>query len=659
MDELPIQLHQNQNEELLSSQDNCAINSIDNASSITESNIQSLPEVNTIIKENPSTTINNPINLPNTQLNETEDDKNSDNDPAENETNTQAINEMLAQLQTEQEDPTKSDSTRLVNPTRVKQDPLSENLPQKKETKKLLTTFNTELPVDEIEGTTITYTSNKDVQYMSINLIASKLLQGALSSSSSTYINISKRNFITYLSYQKPCLLSDDAFFDVLSYVYANIDKQSALQLLNEYVVNHFKGELQGNTALLNRVCEFYKRNDVNERIKFYNHELTIGELVSTIQDKDDIRTYTLFMEWSGQKVYATNDSDKEQVELPLDKSTSYFEITKWSSHEIAKQLTLITCHLFRNINAKEVLNCLWTKADKMKTSPNITKLINRFNQISCWMSDEILSYDHASQRGKIIAKFIEIADELQKMKNYNDCFNIVTAFNYLPIKRLTKSWNRVGETALETLKKLSNLCSLTRNWGNLREEYKKYKEIKETSDKIGCIPYVGYFLKELAFIDEGPKYFNDNDLICVEKIVKVGKVIDELKYFQKMGYNYQPAFALSVLAEPKPQDEDKLLALSKKLEPKFILLKSKTMKKRITETDQKYGYFNIGGNAFSNVLSSNVINNNNSNSGSGGNKNNQSVFNGVFKSFLKENANVNSKVMTLRERLQLRNLLI
>ena len=120
MDELPIQLHQNQNEELLSSQDNCAINSIDNASSITESNIQSLPEVNTIIKENPSTTINNPINLPNTQLNETEDDKNSDNDPAENETNTQAINEMLAQLQTEQEDPTKSDSTRLVNPTRVK-----------------------------------------------------------------------------------------------------------------------------------------------------------------------------------------------------------------------------------------------------------------------------------------------------------------------------------------------------------------------------------------------------------------------------------------------------------------------------------------------------------------------------------------------------------
>lgn len=658
MDELPIQLHQNQNEELLSSQDNCAINSIDNASSITESNIQSLPEVNTIIKENPSTTINNPINLPNTQLNETEDDKNSDNDPAENETNTQAINEMLAQLQTEQEDPTKSDSTRLVNPTRVKQDPLSENLPQKKEIKKLLTTFNTELPVDEVEGTTITYTSNKDVQYMSINLIASKLLQGALSSSS-TYINISKRNFITYLSYQKPCLLSDDAFFDVLSYVYVNIDKQSALQLLNEYVVNHFKGELQGNTALLNRVCEFYKRNDVNERIKFYNHELTIGELVSTIQDKDDIRTYTLFMEWSGQKVYATNDSDKEQVELPLDKSTSYFEITKWSSHEIAKQLTLITCHLFRNINAKEVLNCLWTKADKMKTSPNITKLINRFNQISCWMSDEILSYDHASQRGKIIAKFIEIADELQKMKNYNDCFNIVTAFNYLPIKRLTKSWNRVGETALETLKKLSNLCSLTRNWGNLREEYKKYKEIKETSDKIGCIPYVGYFLKELAFIDEGPKYFNDNDLICVEKIVKVGKVIDELKYFQKMGYNYQPAFALSFLAEPKPQDEDKLLALSKKLEPKFILLKSKTMKKRITETDQKYGYFNIGGNAFSNVLSSNVINNNNSNSGSGGNKNNQSVFNGVFKSFLKENANVNSKVMTLRERLQLRNLLI
>ena len=638
MDELPIQFNQNQHEELLSSQ-NPAINSVDNTQSIIESNNQSLVEVNNIIKENPP---NEALNIQENQLNENEEDKNSDNDPAENETNTQAINEMLAQLQTEQEDPTKGDSTRLVNPTKVKQDPLSENLPQKKEIKKLLTTFNTELPFDEIEGNTIIYTSNKDVQYMSLNLIASKLFKDA--TKSSNYINISKRNFITYLSYQKPCLLSDDAFFDMLSYIYDNIDKQSAFRLLNEYVVNHFKGELQNNNELLNRVCDFYKKEDLNESIKFCKHSLTVGDLVSTLQDKDDVKTYAQLMEWSEQKVYVTNDSEKEQVELPIEKYTTCFEITKWSSHEIAKQLTLITFHLFRNIEAKEVLNCLWTKADKMKTSPNITKLINRFNQISCWMSDEILSYDHASQRGKIIAKFIEIADELQKMKNYNDCFNIVTAFNYLPIKRLTKSWNRVGETALETLKKLSNLCSLTRNWGNLREEYKKYKEIKETSDKIGCIPYLGYFLKELAFIDEGPKYFNDNDLICVDKIVKVGKVIEELKYFQKMGYNYQPAFALSFLAEPKPQDEDKLLALSKKLEPKFILLKSKTMKKRPTETDQKYSYFNMGGNAFSNMMSNN--------------KNNQSVFNGIFKSYLKENGNINSKTMTLRERLQLRNLL-
>ena len=551
---------------------------------------------------------------------------------------------MLAQLQTEREDPAQGESTRLIAPTPVKQDPLSESLPQKKETKKILTAFNAELPFDEIEGSTITYTSNKDVQYMSLNLIASQLLNEP---TKSNYVNISKRNFITYLSYQKPCLLSDDAFFSMLSYVFENVDQQSALQLLNEYVVNHFRGELQNNNDLLNRVCEFYKKKDLNEKIKFYNHSLTIEDLISTIQDKDDVKTYTQFMEWSGQIRFDTNDNEKEPVELPTEKYASCFEITKWSSREIAKQLTLITYHLFKNIEAKEVLNCLWTKADKMKTSPNITRLINRFNQISCWMSDEILSYDHASQRGKIIAKFIEIADELQKMKNYNDCFNIVTAFNYLPIKRLSKSWNRVGETALETaletLKKLSNLCSLTRNWGNLREEYKKYKEIEESSDKTGCIPYVGYFLKELAFIDEGPKYFNDNDLISVEKIVKVGKVIDELKYFQKIGYNYQPAFALSFLAEPKPQDEDKLLALSKKLEPKFILLKSKTLKKRPTETDQKFSYFNMGGNGFNNMMSNN--------------KNSQ-VFNGIFKSYLKEKGNVNSKVMTLSERLQLMKLL-
>ena len=64
---------------------------------------------------------------------------------------------------------------------------------------------------------------------------------------------------------------------------------------------------------------------------------------------------------------------------------------------------------------------------------------IDRFNKLSLWIIEEILSYDKSSLRSKVIEKFILVAHECFLIYNFNDCFNIITALVNPLIKCLRK----------------------------------------------------------------------------------------------------------------------------------------------------------------------------------------------------------------------------
>jgi hypothetical protein len=103
----------------------------------------------------------------------------------------------------------------------------------------------------------------------------------------------------------------------------------------------------------------------------------------------------------------------------------------------------------------------------------------------------------------------------------------------------------------------------------------------------------VGYYLKELAFIEEGPKYIMEPNLVNVEKIKKVARILKEINEFQNRNYSFKPVFKLAMLADPQTSNDEELGDLSLKLgkillylEPKFTLSKSKNLSKRPTRSD-------------------------------------------------------------------------
>ena len=225
-----------------------------------------------------------------------------------------------------------------------------------------------------------------------------------------------------------------------------------------------------------------------------------------------------------------------------------------------------------------------------MEKSPNITKLIIRFNKISKWIMEEILSYDSSKDRAKVIELFLCVAQELRNIHNLNDCFAVITTFNHLCIKRLKKTWKQVTQHSKNLQKELSKLCSILKNFEAIKNEFLQYKNnINDINDlKEGCIPYLAPYLKDLAFLEEGHKYFNDNKLINIHKLLIVGKNIRNIKESQIFIYSYKPVYSLAFLSDPEPLEDNELTTLSEALEPKYKLNSKKSKMKRKTNTEIK-----------------------------------------------------------------------
>jgi hypothetical protein len=238
---------------------------------------------------------------------------------------------------------------------------------------------------------------------------------------------------------------------------------------------------------------------------------------------------------------------------------------------------------------------------------------------------EEILSYDSSKDRARIIEIFISVAEELRNMHNLNDCFAVITTFNHLCIKRLKRTWEKVKEYAKNKQKELSNLCSILKNFENIKNEFLEYKNnIKDINEvQEGCIPYLAPYLKDLAFLEEGHKYLNENKLINIHKIIFVGKIIKNIKDSQMFVYSYKPVYCLSILSDPDPLDDDELTDLSEHLEPKFKLNTKKTKIKRKTKTEIKFEKIKSG-------------------------------LSPLFIEYIKEYSSTMSKKMTLSERIKL-----
>uniref|UniRef100_A0A7M4E1B3 Ras protein specific guanine nucleotide releasing factor 1 n=1 Tax=Crocodylus porosus TaxID=8502 RepID=A0A7M4E1B3_CROPO len=234
------------------------------------------------------------------------------------------------------------------------------------------------------------------------------------------------------------------------------------------------------------------------------------------------------------------------------------------SALEIAEQLTLLDHLVFKKIPYEEFFGQGWMKLEKNERTPYIMKNTKHFNDVSNLIASEIVRNEDVSVRVSAIEKWVAVADICRCLHNYNAVLEITSSLNRSAIFRLKKTWLKVSKQTKALIDKLQKLVSSEGRFKNLREALKNCDP--------PCVPYLGMYLTDLAFIEEGTPNYTEDGLVNFSKMRMISHIIREIRQFQQTSYKieHQPKVTQYLLDQSFVMDEESLYEASLRIEPKL-----------------------------------------------------------------------------------------
>jgi son of sevenless-like protein len=215
-------------------------------------------------------------------------------------------------------------------------------------------------------------------------------------------------------------------------------------------------------------------------------------------------------------------------------------------------------------------------------------KLIDLFNGIANWSAAQVLRHSKIEDRAQEVKKFMKIAIELRRNNNFNGCQEILAGLNDSAIYRLRATWLKIekDEKLVSEYEEIRRILSPDKSWQTYRH---LLKEIQPP-----CIPYIGMYLTDLTFIEDGnPNYLpttdNRSDIINFEKCRKQAVVIGNILLYQQDMYNFvrvDPIYDMFAKGLRGSEDKDALHKLSRQVEPPEMVEEAK--RKAVKKADNQ-----------------------------------------------------------------------
>nr|XP_034181172.1 ras-specific guanine nucleotide-releasing factor 2-like [Osmia lignaria] len=242
------------------------------------------------------------------------------------------------------------------------------------------------------------------------------------------------------------------------------------------------------------------------------------------------------------------------------------------SALEIAEQMTYLDHKIFVSISSEEFLGQAWMKTDKAVRAPHILLMTKRFNEVSQLVVSEIIRRSNMSARVAAIEKWTAVADISRVLHNYNGVLQICAAFTNSSVFRLKKTWEKVSKTTKQTIERLQTIVSSDGRFRNLRDALHRCDP--------PCIPYLGLYLTDLSFIEEGTPTMTEDGLLNFSKMRMIAHVIREIRHFQQTPYKIELITKVTnYLLDPSLLlNEKDLYRMSLEIEPRTSRLSSSAL---------------------------------------------------------------------------------
>ncbi|XP_032792835.2 ral guanine nucleotide dissociation stimulator-like 1 isoform X2 [Daphnia magna] len=243
----------------------------------------------------------------------------------------------------------------------------------------------------------------------------------------------------------------------------------------------------------------------------------------------------------------------------------------------MAEQLTRLDTELFKRVIPHQCLGAVWSRRDRDKgkigkgtrssEASSVAATVEQFNAVSYRVISTILvgsTEPRSQQRARVIAKWIDVAQELRVLKNFSSLKAIISALQSNPIYRLKHVWANVPRDKVEVYEELARIFSEENNQSAqrellMKEGTAKFAETAGENDRQmlkviqkqavhsnlishGTIPYLGTFLTDLTMVDTAIPDTTADGLINFDKRRKEFEVLAQIKLLQGAANSYQIA---------------------------------------------------------------------------------------------------------------------
>ncbi|KAH0557045.1 hypothetical protein GP486_005166 [Trichoglossum hirsutum] len=196
-----------------------------------------------------------------------------------------------------------------------------------------------------------------------------------------------------------------------------------------------------------------------------------------------------------------TSGTTTESIHLPF--------ILAFDSDLLARQFTLIEKDALDEVDWRELVELKWKQASpvvrdwveflRTQEPKGVEMVIARFNLMVKWAMSEIVMTRNIEERARTIVKYIHIAAHARSYQNFATMYQITIALLGIDVARLTKTWNLVPKSDLQTFRSMEALVQPIRNFHSLRVE------METAVGEGGCIPFVGIYTHDLIYNAQRP----------------------------------------------------------------------------------------------------------------------------------------------------------
>lgn len=287
--------------------------------------------------------------------------------------------------------------------------------------------------------------------------------------------------------------ISTKDFFDKIAGLYQqNPDKygQAVYQMLQTWLSDELSHQNEQKVLNDSSLMQLLPSTD-NENMKW-------GELKAYVQEisqKSFSEAPGLLIESSGSYSSLVQNADFKAFSSAMLKA-----VVEGNTHfivDFANQKTEMDKKLLANLKSTELMGQAWTKKNKAVASPNITAIIQNFNQYSTFGQALILSQETPENRLLAIKYLLKVAEQHIENRDYNSAMAVLTVFNANPIIRLDEVQNldQLDPEASRILKTLKAILSDSNGYETMKAEVQ--------SNPQASIPYIGAYLTALVKLDE------------------------------------------------------------------------------------------------------------------------------------------------------------